>query len=207
MTLKVYSRAVTGTISSKQARRQGKIPATIYGKGVEPVSVLIDEADIKQLIRTQGRYAIVNFDIDGERKQKAMIQYISRNAITSEMMNLEFRTIAAGERVRVSVVINISGGDTIVGAQVTQVKQELNIEAPADNIPHEVAFDISGLAIGDVLTVAQLDVPADVTVLDDAEEPVASVAAERVFEEPETEGDEDEAAVATVAETEADEAE
>lgn len=203
MTLKVNSRAVTGSISSKQARRQGKLPATIYGRGVEPTSVLLDDADLKQILREQGRYAIVNFDIDGERERRAMIQYISRNPITNDILNVEFRTIEKGERVRVSVVINITGGDLIVDAQVTQAMQELSIEAPVDNIPTEINHDISGLAVGDVLTVADLSVPEDVVILDEADDPVVSVAAPTVFEEPETDGDEDAADVETVAESEA----
>lgn len=203
MTLKVNSRAVTGSISSKQARRQGKLPATIYGRGVEPTSVLLDDADLKQILREQGRYAIVNFDIDGEREQRAMIQYISRNPITNDILNVEFRTIEKGERVRVSVVINITGGDLIVDAQVTQAMQELSIEAPVDNIPTEINHDISGLAVGDVLTVADLSIPEDVVILDEADDPVVSVAAPTVFEEPETDGDEDAADVETVAESEA----
>lgn len=203
MTLKVNSRAVTGSISSKQARRQGKLPATIYGRGVEPTSVLLDDADLKQILRDQGRYAIVNFDIDGEREQRAMIQYISRNPITNDVLNVEFRTIEKGERVRVTVVINITGGDLIVDAQVTQAMQELSIEAPVDNIPTEINHDISGLTVGDVLTVADLSIPEGVVVLDEADDPVVSVAAPTVFEEPETDGDEDAADVETVAESEA----
>lgn len=202
MTLKVNSRAVTGTISSKQARREGKIPATIYGRGVEPISVLVDNTEMKTILREQGRYAIVDFNIDGERNQRAMIQYISRNPMSSEILNVEFRTIAKGDRVRVTVAINIVGGESIVDAQIIQSMQELSIEAPADNIPTELTYDVSAHSIGDVITVADLIVPEDITVLDEADEPVVSIAAPTVFQEPEVESDEDAAEVETVAESE-----
>lgn len=185
MILKAITRERTGTVSAKQARREGKLPATIYGKGFDPVSVLVDEAEARHIVRTLGRNAVMDIDIDGERKQKAMIQYIARAPMTSKVLNLEFRVIRAGDRVRVSLPIVITGDDSIVDAEIFHTLQELHVEAPADNIPTEISYDVTGMVIGDVLTVAGLTVPEGITVLTDAHDPVVSISAPKVFVEPE----------------------
>ncbi len=204
MILKASTRAHTGTVSAKQARREGKLPATIYGKGFEAISVLVDEAEARHIVRTMGRNAVMDIDIDGERRQKAMIQYISRNPMTNKVLNLEFRVIRAGDRVRVNVPIVITGGESIIGADILHTLQELHVEAPADNIPAEIEHDVTGMHMGDVLTVKDLTVPAGVTVLADEDEPVVSIAAPTVFKELETEAVE-EGDVPTVAEEKTDE--
>ncbi len=191
MILKASKREKTGTPSSKQARRKGLLPATVYGQEFEPVSVLIEETAMRDVLKTLGRYAIVELDFNGDGKQRAMIQYISREAISSNILNVEFRTVRAGDRVRVTVPINITGGDLIIDAQITQALQELSVEAPVDNIPTEVTYDISKMEIGDVLTVAELELSDDITVLDELDDPVVSVAPPQVFEEPEVDGEED----------------
>lgn len=202
MILKASARDKTGTVSAKQARQSGKIPATIYGKEYEPKSVLISDQELRHVIRSLGRNAVLDVEIDGDLKQKVMIQYISRSPMTSSILNIEFRTIRAGDRVRVTVPIHLHGGDAIQDAEIMQTLLELSLEAPADHIPSDITLDISTLQIGDVLTVADLKVSDDVTVLTEADESVVSVSAPTVFEEPETEAEEggEEAEVPTVGE-------
>ncbi len=200
MILKASTRKRTGTSSARKARREGKLPATIYGKDFEPVSVLVDEAEARSIVRTQGRNAVLDLEIDGERQQKAIIQYISREPMSNKVLNLEFRVIREGDRVRISVPIVITGEGTIVGAEVLQTLLELHIETPVDNIPSDILLDVTGMSIGDVLTVKDLKIPEGVAVLSPEDEPVASIIAPTVFEEPEAEG-EDEEEVPTLNET------
>lgn len=205
MILKVSTRIETGTMSSKQARRKGKLPATVYGKDFEPISVLVDDVEARGALRKLGRNAVLDLDIDGQKKQKAMIQYVSYDAITQNILNIEFRVIRAGDRVRVSLPIVITGGDSIVDGDVLHTLLELAVEVPADNIPAEITHDVTGMQVGDVLTVADLIIPSDVTLMVEEDEPVVSVAAQQVFEEPETDEDADEADVLTVDEEDASE--
>lgn len=198
MKVELKSRETVGTTSAKAARRQNLTPATVYGGTIESTSVLIATPQLDQILREQGRNAVFNVVLDGEKEAQVMFANIQRDALTSTILNVELRHIEAGQKVTVTIPVTLLEVGTIVDATVNQNLLEIEVEvAPAD-IPSGFEVSVEGMEIGDSKLVSELDVPEGVTVLTDGEEPIVTIAPpEAEEEETETEEEVDPAAVET----------
>lgn len=184
MKLHAEKRETVGTSSSKKARADKKIPAVVFGKEFESTPVLIDRKELEDLVRVLGRNAVFNVEIDGKETQ-VLIKNIDRSALKPEFYNVEMQAITKGQKVTVSVTITIEGSEEIKEGIVTQALNELEVEvAPAD-IPNEIKVNVETLEIGDVLTVADLVTPDNLTVITEEDTTVVVVSAPQLEEEPE----------------------
>lgn len=190
MKLHAEKRETVGTGASKQARADKKIPAVVFGKEFGSTSVLIDAKEFEDLLRELGRNAVFNIDIEGKETQ-VIIKNIDRSALKPEFYNVEMQAITKGQKVTVSITINIEGSEEVEEGIVTQVLNELEVEvAPAD-IPNEITVNVETMEIGDVLTVADLVTPSNLTVLSEDDTTVVVVSAPQLEEEPEEGSDVD----------------
>ena len=187
MKLKAQKRERLGTSASKQARNDNKVPATIFGSDMDATSVLIDRKEFDELLRELGRNAVFNIDLDGKETQ-VLIKNIALSALKPEIYNVELNALTKGQKVTVPVTIILEGLDDVKEGVVTQTLNEVEVETDPLNIPTEITLNVSELVIGDTVTVSDLKVPKNVTVLAEADETVVVVSAPRVEEEP-AEGD------------------
>lgn len=197
MKVELKSRETVGTTSAKAARRQNLTPATVYGGSIESTSVLIPTPELDQILREQGRNAVFDVVLDGEKEAQVMFANIQRDALTSTILNVELRHIEAGQKVVVTIPVTLLEVGTIVDAMVNQNLLEIEIEvAPAD-IPSGFEVSVEGMEIGDSKLVSELDIPEGITVLTDGDEPIVSIAPPEAEEETDTEEEVDPAAVET----------
>ena len=166
----------TGTRPSRRLRREGSIPAVVYGLDQDPVSVTVEWPDLRRAITTDaGLNAVIQIDIDGDRHM-SLVRDVQRHPVRRDVLHVDFIRIDPDQEVVVDVPIVLVGeADEVTNndGMVDQNLFALTVSAAPDNIPTEIELDVSALTIGDSLRVADLVQPAGVTTDVDPEDAVA----------------------------------
>jgi large subunit ribosomal protein L25 len=187
------SREGTGKGAARTLRRQGQIPAVIYGHGREPISLSLNARDLdKMLGHIQAESTVIEVTVGGQTA-KTLIREIQRHPIKRQILHVDFQALVAGEKVTVSIPITLTGipeGVKLEGGVLDQTLRELEIEVDPSSIPDHAELDVSAMVIGDSLHVSDIKLPEGVEILDDPETSVAVVAAPRavIEETPAAEG-------------------
>lgn len=207
--LHVDPRLVTGK-KVKALRKQGIVPAHLYGRDTESLALQAQTADLVSLLKAASRNAIIDLQINGEEDARPVVMRgVQRNAITDELMHVDFFQISLTERLTAEVSIVLTGESpavTIYGGVLLHSLDTLSVEALPAEIPPQIVVDISVLEeLEDARFVRDLDIPAGVEVLADPDQVVVKVSPPKlVVEEAEVaEGEEGEEAEAAVAAEEA----
>lgn len=149
---------------TKKLRNEGKVPATLYGKGIESRALQISLDDMVQLLKTPGgRLALIDLKVNGksEKGHPAMIQAIQREPIGKKIRHVDFHRISMNEPVTATVPITLVGEapGQAEGGVVEQPASDLQIRALPDKIPSHIDVDISSLGLGETLHVSDVVVP------------------------------------------------
>jgi large subunit ribosomal protein L25 len=181
------AREGTGKGAARTLRRQGQVPAVIYGHGREPLSLALNARDLdKMLGHIQAESTVIDITVGGQTA-KTLIREIQRHPIKRQILHVDFQALVAGEKVTVSIPITLTGipeGVRLEGGVLDQTLRELEIEVDPSNIPDHFEIDITNMVIGDSLHVSDIKAPEGVEILDDPETSVAVLAAPRaVIEE------------------------
>ena len=182
-------------------RRQGVLPANIFGRGLESVAVQIDERAVRDLLHSHGLNTLISLEIAGENSPRpVVVRDVGRHPVTRVPLHLDFyqvdleRTITGSVPIQVvgeSPAVRDLGGLLLVGADSVQIEA-----LPAD-MPNNVAVSIEGLVeLDDEITVGDVDLPDTITVLSDPDQMLARIARPRGLsaEDEEAEGEEARAA-------------
>jgi large subunit ribosomal protein L25 len=197
--LKANRREVLGK-QVKAIRREGKLPAVIYGHHIKPVSIVLDLHDTSRSLMGLAPSALVTVDVDGE-KHRALVREKQRNKLTGTLLHVDFLAVSMSEKLRSQVYIEIVGLSPAIkdfnGVLMTGM-DEIEVECLPKDLPERIVVDVSKLVkIGDGIYVHDLAIPEGVKVLEDpetmvalitsqaAEEEVAPAIEEAVGEEPE----------------------
>ena len=183
----------------KALRREGHLPAVIYGKNMDPLPVLLDLRSTTKILREVSRATILTIDVEGE-EFTTLVRERQRGILTGEYEHIDFLAISMTETVRTQVNVFVEGkspAEEDFGAVVMTGADSIEVEALPGDLPESLTVDVSILVnIGDTITVADLDLPKGVSVLSDPTEmlavltvPVAEIMEEE--EEEELELDED----------------
>lgn len=190
--LKATVRTSFGKGSARQARRDGLVPVVVYGHGTEPRHLLLDEHTTRLALRGNDN-ALVELDVDGD-KVLALAKDVQRHPIRPGVQHVDFLLVNRHERVEVEVPVVLTG-EAVPGALPMIDSAHVLVSAPAVEIPESIEVDVTGIAPGTVITVADLTLPASVEAVTDAETGVVNVAEEAAVASEATE-DEAEAAEA-----------
>lgn len=188
--LKATVRTRFGKGSARQARRDGLVPVVVYGHGTEPRHLLLDEHTTRLALRGNEN-ALVELDVDGD-KVLALAKDVQRHPIRPGVQHVDFLLVSRHERVEVEVPVVLTG-EAAPGALPMIDSAHVLVSAPAVEIPETIEIDVTGIAPGTVITVADLTLPASVEAVTDAETGVVNVADESAVA---SEATEDEAAEA-----------
>jgi len=174
-------RTDTGKGAARRARAGGRVPAVLYGHGIEPRHLTVDARQFGQALRSGGANALLQLQLGGDR-HLALAREIQRHPVRGSYTHVDFLVVRRGEVVTVAVPVHLVGDapGVVQGGILDQDVHQLSVEAEVTSVPEVIDGDVSGLQIGDVLRVGDLKPPAGVTVLDDPEAPVASVVAPTV---------------------------
>lgn len=197
--LKVSPREVLGK-KVKRLRREGVIPANVYGHRLESVAIQVPKDDLLHLIHTAGRNEIVYLRLDGEEPRPVFLRQIQRNPVTDTILHVDFYQISLKEKVRMEVPLALVGtppAEQTYGGTLLHSLDRITVEGLPTEIPSAIEVDVSGLEeIDATIYVRELSVPGEVTVLTDPEQVVAKIAPPHVEKEVEEEAVEEEEAAA-----------
>ena len=192
--LKATVRTRFGKGSARQARRDGLVPVVVYGHGTEPRHLLLDEHTTRLALRGNEN-ALVELDVDGD-KVLALAKDVQRHPIRPGVQHVDFLLVNRNERVEVEVPVVLTG-EAAPGALPMIEAAHVLVSAPAVEIPETIEIDVTGIAPGTLVTVADLTLPARVEAVTEAETGVVNVAEESAVASEETEDEAAEAATET----------
>jgi large subunit ribosomal protein L25 len=184
--LSVSVRTQTGKGASRRARRDGKIPAVLYGHGADPQHLELPGHDFAAVLRHSGTNAVLTLDIEG-KEQLALTKALDIHPIRRTIQHADLLVIRRGEKVVVEVGIDVQG-EAAYGTLVTQEANTVEIEAEALSIPEELVVSVEGAEPGTQITAGQIELPAGVTLVDDPDMLVVNVVNAPTAEELEAEG-------------------
>jgi large subunit ribosomal protein L25 len=188
----------------KALRRNGIIPAHLYGFGTESLAVQAPKQSIVGLLRSAGRNAIIDLQIDGEAKARPVVmRSVQRDPVNGELVHIDFFQISLTEKLRADVPLVLQGTAPAVsdlGGVMLQSLDSLSIEAYPADIPPHIEVDISSLdELDTAIFVRELSIPSSLTVLSDMDQVIAKVQAPKLAAEVEKEEAEAAAAAAEAA--------
>jgi large subunit ribosomal protein L25 len=180
VSLEVSRREGTGKEIAKKLRRDGKVPAVVYGGHKEPVAITVDRKAVSELVQKSehGVRSVFLLKMAGSDQQRhAMIKEITINPISRQMQHIDFVRVVMDELIKVVVPIHING--TAIGVKEGglldfQVR-ELHIECMPTAIPDSIEVDVAPLGSHDYYRVKDLKLPEGAKVLDDPERVVVGV--------------------------------
>ena len=179
--LTITHREGTGKQVAKRLRRNGVVPAVLYG-GTQPESVAVDPRAVLRIIHGhEGSTQLLTLKFEGDsRSRMAIIRDLQFDPVTERLLHVDLQEVTADRAITVRVAVHPVGEAAGVKEQkgiLNVVLHELDVSCLPTQIPDRIDADVTALMIGDVLTVAALQVPPGVRILNDPGQAVVTVAA------------------------------
>lgn len=194
-TLKAEERARTGSGVLKQMRREGFIPSVIYGGGTENKNVKVHAKTMTDMLKNAASDSIlVNLDVEGSGTQLAFLQDVQHNAISGEIVHVDFLAVSEKTSITANLPIELVGEPEGVkaGGILEHMLHSLEVSCLPKDLPENIEANVSALEIGDALHIGQIELPEGVTPTLGEDVVVAIVAKTRTAKS--AEGEEEEAA-------------
>jgi large subunit ribosomal protein L25 len=179
-------RTRTGKGASRQARRDGKVPAVLYGHGTDPQHLNLPARELSAVLRNFGTNAVLTLDVDGT-EALALPKQLEIHPIRRTIQHVDLIIVRRGEKVTVEVNVVVEG-DAQPGALVTQEANTIEIESDAMSIPEQLTVSVEGVDAGTQITAAQIELPEGTTLVSDPELLVVNIVSAPTEEELEAEG-------------------
>jgi large subunit ribosomal protein L25 len=195
--LEVKEREGRGSADSRRLRRDRMIPGVLYGRGKTPHAICVSERELRRVLTgPAGLHAILDVVLEGQSTTHASIlKDYQQDPIRGHIEHIDLQEVRLDQPIQAVVAVQLVGEPAGVkeGGVLSQVQREINVEALPMEIPEHLDLDVSQMAIGDTLRLADLAAQDGVTYLDDPEETVlATVTLPTRVEEPEPEVEEGE---------------
>jgi large subunit ribosomal protein L25 len=179
-------RTETGKGASRRARRNGRVPAVLYGHGSDPQHLELNAHDFAAVLRHSGTNAVLTLDIEG-KEQLALTKALELHPIRRSIQHADLLVVRRGEKVTVEVNVLIEG-EAAYGTLVTQDANTITIEADVQSIPDHLTVSVEGADIGTQFAAAAITLPDGVSLISDPETLVVNVVAAPTAEDLEAEG-------------------
>jgi len=197
-------RTTKGNSPARALRREGRVPAVLYGPNTEPIMISIEANEVETIIKRGGLgRSIYHLSLDGgEKETTVMIKELQSHPLSKEVLHVDFYEVSMDRKVRVFVPVLTTGKSIGVenGGMLQIIRRELEVACRPDAIPASITIDISNLDVGDAVHVADIATPENVEIPHEVNFTVLTVVStkQEVAEagEEEGEGAEGEAAVA-----------
>ncbi len=189
--LEVQGREAAGSRAARRLRRSGWVPGVVYGGGQDPVCFQVGARELRQALAHAG--AVLELSIDGGERTPAVLKELVRHPVSGETTHIDLLRVRLDQTIHATVVVELTGSEDAPGVKeggvLEQVTREVTIEALPTDIPDSIPHDVSGMVIGDTVTIEALAAPSGVSILDDPDTVIATLTPPRlqVEEEPEIE--------------------
>ena len=175
-----------GKGASRRLRRQGKVPAVIYGGHRDPVALTLEQETLLHVSENEAFYAsVLEIQVGKDRKQQAVVRDMHRHPYKPIIMHIDFMRVSAKEAIRMSVPVHfineeISPAGKASGVVIQHQMTEIEISALPKNLPEYISVDLSKMDAGDVVMLSEIELPKGVEIPalavegDDYDAPVAN---------------------------------
>ena len=185
----VQNRAILGSAEARRLRTRGIIPGVLYGRG-EPVAISIPERDLRTALTSRGGLnAVLDVVVEGGKTHSSVLKEYQQDPVRGLITHVDLQEVRLDQPIHATVPLTLHGEPVGVkeGGILSQVTNELNVEALPMEVPEHLEIDVSELQIGDTLRLSAMPATPGVTLLDDLEQTViATVTQPRTEDEPET---------------------
>jgi large subunit ribosomal protein L25 len=199
MKLTAELREGTGKGSARKLRQSGKVPAVLYGQGLEPTTLTLNAFELNNLLsKTQAATSVLTLDVqtgDKSMQKDVLIKELQRHPYREYIYHVDFQEVAMDEEISIKVPVETVGESEGVkmGGILEFKRRELEVTCLPGKIPDSIVIDISELQVGDVVHVESISPPEGVVIPYDVNFTILTVVAPRVEEEVVEEEEEEEA--------------
>ena len=193
ITLIVDKREDKGTSSSGRLRAEGRVPAVLYGGGMPPVPISVDDLAVREILKQEaGENTIFLLKLKGTTEERqAMIKELQVDPISGKFIHIDFIRVTAGHKLNVTIRIDLIGDCAGVrhGGRIDFQSRDLQVEVLPRHMFDHIDVDTTDMEIGDVVTVADLEdrIPESAKFLEDPSRVILVVELPRLVEEEEEE--------------------
>jgi large subunit ribosomal protein L25 len=171
----------TGSSESRRMRHSGRVPAVIYGHGMDPLSVSVGARDLRTALSTHGVNQVLTLKLDSAT-HLVLARQLQRHPVRRTVAHVDFQVVRADEIVSAEVPLVIVGTTVLVdreGGVLEHTLTSLTVHSTPQQIPEEISVDVSELEVGGSIRVRDLKLPEGVTTDVDPDEAVVVAAAAR----------------------------
>ena len=173
------NRSERGKNAVRRIRRQGMVPAVIYGGNDDNLTVAVDPKSLQKVLRSEaGRNTILKLDIAEKGTTNAILKSWQVDPVSEKFLHADFYRIAMDVAIRVTVPVAVKGearGVKVDGGILELVLREIEVECLPGDIPERIEVEVTDLGINDALRISDLPVTAKVKVLEAQEQVVLHV--------------------------------
>ena len=174
-----------GKGASRRLRREGKVPAIIYGAGRPPRNLAFDHNKVIKELESEAFYSsILNIKV-GDKSQAAVVKDIQRHPARRQILHMDFQRIVEDEKIRMNVPIHLVGEDTapgvkLEGGSISRLMTEVEVSCLPKDLPEYFEVDVSSMALNEMLHLTDIKVPEGVEIValthgEDQDQPIVSL--------------------------------
>lgn len=187
-TYKLEVEARDTSVAAKNLRAEDKLPAVLYGEGIKNVDFQMDYQTFRRIYREAGGNTVIDLAVGG-KSFKVLVQHVDFDPVTDKMIHVDFINVRMDKEITAKVPLEFVGQAPAVAnldGILMHAREEVEVKCLPGDLIHSIEVDVSSLEdFNTSITVGDLSVPEGVEILDDPEQPVASVSAPREEEEEE----------------------
>lgn len=177
-TLKTKTGRKGGSADSRRLRREDRIPAVIYGHGMQPVSFTVERRELRvALSGPAGVNTILELEVDG-KSYPAIVKDMQRDPVKRTVAHIDFMQIDLSEEIVMAVPVHLTGTAKAVlqeGGLVDPAVDRIEVRATANNIPNEIVIDVTNMTMDTVIRLGDIELPKGVTAVADPDLAVVTV--------------------------------
>lgn len=175
-------REPSGSRSARRLRRTGAVPGIVYGGGQDPIAFEVNSRELRNALAHAG--AVLDLRLDGESGTPVVLKELVRHPVSGETVHLDLLRVRLDVKIQAQVLIELVGAEDAPGVReggtIEQSTREITVEALPTSIPDSLQHDVSGMGIAETLVLADLAVPAGVTLVGEADMLIAALHPPRV---------------------------
>ena len=178
--LNVELRERIGTGGARAARREGLVPGVLYGGDKDPVAITVKSNEFRKALYTGKLLGHLVTLKHGSETQPVIAKVVDMHPVTDEPMHFDLFRVDAHQTIKISVPVHFKNQEASPGLKkggtLNVVRHEVELACPADAIPEELVFDLTGLEIGDTIRIGAFELPKGVSPTVDRDFVIATVA-------------------------------
>ena len=178
--LNVEVRERTGTGNARAVRREGLVPGVLYGGDKDPVAIAVKTNEFRKALYTGKLLGHLVTLKHGSETQSVIAKAVDLHPVTDEPMHFDLYRVGEHQTIKIAVPVHFKNHEASPGLKkggtLNIVRHEVELSCPADAIPEELVYDLTGLEIGDTIRISAFDLPKGVEPAVDRDFVVATVA-------------------------------